>query len=404
MKILQLNCVYNFGSTGKIVKDIHEGLLKNNIDSYVYYARGRKINDQNVSKLSFETIAKIQSLLSKITGYIYGCSLYTTWKFKKAIKKTKPDIVHLQCINANSVNIYSTLEYLHSQNIPTVITFHAEFMYTGFCSHAYDCNKWKTGCIKCPIKVPNKISFFTNRSEYYWKLWRKIYSEFNDLSIVCVSEWLKNRVEQSPIITTNNISVIYNGVNTKVFKDYSTDEKNKIIDKYKITKPKNIIFVTSLFNDPNKGSNFILEIAKKFQKTHQDIGFILVGSNLNSIKENIISIKFTENQEELAILYSISDLTILASKKETFSMICAESLCCGTPIVGFESGAPELTFLPQYSFFSEYGDISTLEDNILKNISMKSEIDIEILIESAKKLYSKETMLDNYVNLYKQII
>lgn len=404
MKILQLNCVYNFGSTGKIVKDIHEGLLKNNIDSYVYYARGRKINDQNVSKLSFETIAKIQSLLSKITGYIYGCSLYTTWKFKKAIKKTKPDIVHLQCINANSVNIYSTLEYLHSQNIPTVITFHAEFMYTGFCSHAYDCNKWKTGCIKCPIKVPNKISFFTNRSEYYWKLWRKIYSEFNDLSIVCVSEWLKNRVEQSPIITTNNISVIYNGVNTNVFKDYSTDEKNKIIDKYKITKPKNIIFVTSLFNDPNKGSNFILEIAKKFQNTYQDIGFILVGSNLNSIKDNIISIKFTENQEELAILYSISDLTILASKKETFSMVCAESLCCGTPIVGFESGAPELTFLPQYSFFSEYGDISALENNILKNISMKSDINIEILIESAKNLYSKETMLDNYVNLYKQII
>ena len=53
----------------------------------------------------------------------------------------------------------------------------------------------------------------------------------------------------------------------------------------------------------------------------------------------------------------MANLTILTSQFETFSMVCAESLCSGTPVVGFKAGAPEQISIQQYSEFVEYGKI-----------------------------------------------
>ena len=44
-------------------------------------------------------------------------------------------------------------------------------------------------------------------------------------------------------------------------------------------------------------------------------------------------------------------------------MIVAESLCCGTPVVGFKAGAPEQITIKEYSEFSEFGNIEILKEN-----------------------------------------
>ena len=47
MKVLLINCVYKNGSTGKIVYDIHNGLLEREFDSIVCYGRGEKHKENN---------------------------------------------------------------------------------------------------------------------------------------------------------------------------------------------------------------------------------------------------------------------------------------------------------------------------------------------------------------------
>jgi hypothetical protein len=145
MKVLQVNAFYPSGSTGKIVKDIHQQLINDGIDSIVCYGRGVKIKEKQIYKIAPELIMKIQSLYSKAIGYAYaGCHI-STFNLINIIKKEKPDVVHLHCINASTVNIYKLLNYLKSSKIFTIITLHAEFMYTAGCGHAFECNKWKNG-------------------------------------------------------------------------------------------------------------------------------------------------------------------------------------------------------------------------------------------------------------------
>ena len=44
MKILQINSVYGYGSTGRIVESIHKACISKDIDSYVIFSRLGAIN------------------------------------------------------------------------------------------------------------------------------------------------------------------------------------------------------------------------------------------------------------------------------------------------------------------------------------------------------------------------
>ena len=51
--------------------------------------------------------------------------------------------------------------------------------------------------------------------------------------------------------------------------------------------------------------------------------------------EPVHRLGFLTSREELALLYSAADVTVVASLEEVFPNTVAESLACGTPVVGF---------------------------------------------------------------------
>lgn len=402
MKIMQINVVYPLGSTGKIVNDIHTQLMENGHESIVCYGRGEKIVEQDVYKIAPEFIMKMQSLRSKITGYAYAGCLYSTYILISIIKKEKPDVVHLHCINGYMVNIYKLLEHLKSNNIPTVLTLHAEFMYTAGCGHALECEKWKTGCGHCPQKGEGRPSSrIFDRSAEEWEMMRKAFDAFDNIIITLVSKWLHDRAKQSPFFTNKQMQVVLNGIDTKnVFKpsDYT-----EIREKYNITDEKVVLHVTASFTNPIKGGENVIKLAERLKD--ENIRIIIVGFNGDKsiLPSNITAIPNTKNQTELAAFYSMADITLLTSVKETFSMICAESLACGTPVVGFEAGAPETISIKEYSEFVRQGDIDALENAVRKWLNTKAKHGDEITPKAGKE-YSKDQMYEKYSVIYRRLI
>lgn len=95
-------------------------------------------------------------------------------------------------------------------------------------------------------------------------------------------------------------------------------------------------------------------------------------------------------------------MTILLSKRETFSMVTAESLCCGTPVVGFKAGGPESIALAEYSRFVEYANmqvLSTTLDECLNLAANHNEIS-----NLAITAYSQEKMAALYLEVYKSLL
>ena len=399
MKIIQINVVYKKGSTGKIVYEINNELKRTNNDSIVLYGRGKKVIDSNAFKVSCEVYSKLNNLFSRFTGYMYGGCFFSTNNLIKKIKREKPDIVHLHCINGYFVNIYRLIRWLNKNDIKTIITLHAEFMFTANCSHSYDCTRWKNGCHHCQTYKQFSKSLFFDRSKKSWNKLKKSFLNFKHLSIVSVSPWLYKRAISSSILGNFYNLVILNGVDTDIFKYTSS---NLLRDKYK--NKKIILYVTPFFSENPldlKGGPYILQLAKLLE--NDNIHFIIIGKNNNNkIYNNITFVGNIDNQRLLAEYYSTADLTVLTSKRETFSMVTVESLSCGTPVVGFCAGAPEEIANAKYSSFVEYGNINKLKKEIVK--FLKKNFDKKAISIESKNIYSKEEMVYNYINLYSSMI
>lgn len=405
VKILQINCVFGEGSTGKIVNDLHTQLQNEGHISVVCYGRGSKCRQQNIYKVSLNVYSKFQKLLSKITGIMYGGCFLSTAALKRVIKNENPDICHIHCINGNFVNIYMLIEWLKSRQVSTVVTLHAEFMHTGNCTYAFDCEKWKNGCKKCPDYKRVTKSLFINNTNYSWNRMKSAFENFDEnLRIVSVSPWLMKRAQQSPILEDKQHSVVLNGVDTAVFKRYEKDIDT--LDVLALKDKKIVLHVTACFsNDPNniKGGYYIIELAKRLIEK-EDIIIVVAGSyeNIDNLPPNILLMGKISDQQKLAQLYSMADVTVITSKRETFSMIVAESLCCGTPVVGFCAGAPEQIAILEYSHFVEFGDVDDLTQSVEEMLDVHQ--NKQLVSQTAIEKYSQKRMFEDYMKIYEDLL
>jgi len=403
MKILQVNCVYKKGSTGKIVFDVHSELLKQGIDSVVCYGRGEKTQETHVYKTCGELYSKLNNALSRITGLMYGGCFFSTNRLLRIIRKERPDVVHLHCINGYFVNIYRLVSWLKKHRIKTVLTLHAEFMYTANCGHAFDCDRWKTGCGNCPrLRKETKSLFLDNTALSFWKMQRAFDGFHEDLIVTSVSPWLMERAKQSPILADKKYCVVLNGVDTDIFRLYNTEDLRK---RHGLTDEKVIFHATAHFSaEPNhiKGGYYILQLAEQLRP--ENVKIFVAGTCDEGIQapDNVVFLGKITDQTRLAEYYSMADVTVLASQKETFSMITAESLCCGTPVVGFQAGGPEQIAIADYSSFVPYGAL----DKLVKKVSeyLQKDWNAADIAEVSEEKYSRDTMTEGYLSCYRTIL
>jgi len=407
LKILHLNAS-DAGSTGKIVLDICDEAIRRGYDCVSVFSKKTRASRSDIKEYSCSLPYEqgIYRRLSYVHGLHYGFAPISTARILGILRKEKPDVVHLHSINCAMVNIYRLLGYLKKHKISTVVTNHAEFFYTGSCPHALDCERWKTGCGKCPMLLYASESKMFDRTHTAWCKMKKAFSGHERISVVSVSPWVYNRSISSPIMQNIPQSVILNGVNNCVF-DYIPKEKAR--DALEISKNEKIILhVTANFSDlesDSKGGRYLLELARRFEG--ENVSILVVGkhSTIENLPTNITLTGSIKDQKKLALYYAAADITVVVSKRETFGMTVAESLCCGTPVVGFKSGGSESIAINEYSEFLPYDNVDSLESAIRnKWLDFKSEEAAVKISNAAKNAYSAKEMARKYCNLYESMV
>jgi putative colanic acid biosynthesis glycosyltransferase len=397
MKILLIDVNYKNSSTGKLVYDLKSLIDSSNHQAFIAYGRGKKTKDKNVFKFAYTFETYLDALLTRLTGLVGYFSFFSTLNLIKLIKRIKPDVIHIHELHAYFINIPMIVGFIKSLKIKVIWTLHSDFMFTGKCGNSLSCDKWKIECKKCPLKKDYPKSLFFDFSNFMFKHKKILLSGFENLTIVTPSDWLKNRVSFS-FLKSYKIVKISNGIDTdnifnfNLYKEQSNGFKDIPFSNFILAVAPNIM-------SKSKGGNYVIEIAKSLS----EFNFIMVGFDripLN-LPKNIYPLKRTENQKILARLYSMASLFLITSQMETFSLTCAESLCCGTSIVGFDVGAIKETIQDStYGNLVSYGNYKMLVEiikNFNNNLSNKSEIS-----NFGRKKFNLKDTLSQYLKLYNE--
>lgn len=400
MKILQINCVYPRGATGQITAAIHHRLLREGHTSRVLYSRGRPNAEPHTFRVSSTPAGKYNHLISMLTGDVYGgCGLQTR-RIVRYIKRYAPELVHLQCINGYFVNVYRLLGFLKEQRIPTVLTLHADFMFTANCGVALDCNKWQNGCGSCPELRRATHSLFFDRTHASFVKMQKALDGFGDrLKVVAVSDWLGKRAAMSPIMKQCSLMTIRNGIDTEIFRprdDWDVRAKLHISAHESM-----ILWVSSAFSK-EKGADEFLALSEAMRG--QDYRFVMVGADKPANYEGdvIFAGKITR-PELLAAYYTAADVMLCCSKQESLPTVCLEAQCCGTPVVAFDVGGVSETIGEGMGELVPWGDISAMAAAVSRQAKRKAEM-TDAQTEAYRRAFDESRMTDAYLSLYDSML
>jgi len=399
MRILQINAVSTYGSTGRNVAEI-EDYLNSRGDVCATAAPIGRVRT-NGYKIGTGFDRKVHSLLSRILGTQAYFSRGSTKKLLKYMERYKPDIVHLNNLHGNYINLRMLFEFLIDKDIPTVITLHDCWFYTGKCCHytVDQCNRWETGCGNCPRLHKDNPSWFFDRTPKMWKDKKRLISSVQRLAVVGVSDWITNEARGSFLASSTRTTRIYNWIDLEIFRPTDSDilrEKLGVRGKFIV------LGVASGWSNA-KGLNMFIELAESIP---DNMIIILVG-NINSyipLPSNVIHIEETGSTNELVEYYSLADVLANLSMEETFGKVSAEALACGTPIITYGSTAnPELVG-DGCGYVIDNNDICNIKKYLFEICENGKHYYSEKCVAFAEANFNKRDRIEDYRMLYNEMI
>ncbi len=335
MNILMINSC-NFGSTGNIMLQVAE---KAREKGYIVYTAcpdcrdNRKKSVENQIFIGNRFTRNLHLLLAKVTG-LNGCfSFFSTLNFLRKAKRFSPDVIHLHNLHNGYINLPLLFRFIKKHNIRVVWTLHDCWAFTGHCPY-FDmakCEKWKSGCHTCPIYKEYPASLFDN-SKFMYRLKNKWFTGVNDLTLVTPSQWLGDLVKQS-FLGEYAVRVINNGIDLAVFKSTESDFRKKYNCEDKF-----VLLGVAFPWSKRKGIDVFIELSKRLDDRFQ---IVLVGTDDivdKQLPDSIISIHRTNNQAELAEIYTAADLFVNPTREENYPTVNMEAIACGTPVLTFNTG------------------------------------------------------------------
>lgn len=366
MKVAQINSVYGFGSTGIIVRDIEQLLQKNGDTSCIIYQQAN-MSVENGFCVGNPIDWKLHAFFTRVRGkQAYG-SVLSTKKMLNYLDKQNPDVVHLHNLHSNYINLNILLDYLAKKNIPTVITLHDCWFFTGKCFHfiVCGCEKWKTQCKNCPQNKEDVKSLFFDQSTQVFEDKKKYFQNIPSLTVVGCSEWMKNLAEKSPIFSGRKIFRIYNGVDTDIFhyRSSQTFRKRNRLDNYFVI----LGMANKWFQDRNRDIlKNILDVLA------EDEVIVIIGCSEEQKQKliginKVITMGYINNRDELADIYSSSDVFVNLTFEDTLPTVNMEAISCGTPVITYDScGSPELVEDGRTGYIIPIKNFTALKNSLKK--------------------------------------
>lgn len=365
MRVLIINEVCGHGSTGKICAALAEDYAAKGDEVRIAYGRDSYVPEQSrkyAVRIGNDWDVRMHAVRTRLLDEHGFGSVHATKRFLRWLDEYQPDLVWLHNLHGYYINVELLFQWIkqHPQ-LEVKWTLHDCWAFTGHCAHftAADCDLWKTHCNHCCQKGRYPKSIGLDRSADNYARKKASFTGVKNMTIITPSHWLEKLVKQS-FLNKYPIEVVYNSINTDIFKPTPSDIRNK----YGIPRKRMLLGVSSVW-DSRKGWNDFIQLAQILDDQYV---IVLVGANdkqLKCLPQNVIGIKRTTDQHELAKLYTTADLFVNPSREETFGLTTVEAMACGTDVIVLAGTACEEIVRDKGGIIVQPNDIAALYQAIV---------------------------------------
>lgn len=340
MKVVMINSVSGYGSTGSICVDIAIELERHGHECFIAFGQvSRGYHNE------FKIGTKLENHLHNVGSRLLGKQGYFTKRGTKKLvdflRSYNPDVIHLHNLHGNYLKLEILFKYLIEVQKPVVWTLHDCWAFTGKCAHYTDvqCFKWQTHCDNCPQVQKYPPSVLLDRSSVMFDDKKEWFTSLKNMTIIPVSNWLAREVSTS-FLNKYPLIPIYNWVNHEIFKPMIATDFHK---KYEVSAEKfTVLLVSAGWHETDVKYQDAIALAAVLP---DDMQIIMIGKVVKPeyLPKNIKHIDYLNGPAELANAYSFADVYVHLSTEDTFGKVIAEALSCGTPAVVYDvTACPEI--------------------------------------------------------------
>jgi len=236
-------------------------------------------------------------------------------------------------------------------------------------------------------------------------------------AVTAPSQFLKRATyDKLNIPTSTAINVIPNFVDTDLFCPKTPDTPNPlkaILKKCPIESGTKLLLHVSNFRPVKK----VPELLRTFEIIHREVKshLVLIGDGPDrSLCEALArdlgvanSVCFLGKLDSFVHWLQCADLFLLPSELESFGLAALEAMSCGVPVIATKAqGIPEVVIDGETGFLSGVGNYEEMAEQAL--MVLKDPVLHQKLREGARARalnnYQKEPVVEQYIDLYRQII
>jgi glycosyltransferase involved in cell wall biosynthesis len=297
-----------------------------------------------------------------------------------------------------------------SAAIPTVLTLHDGWLFSGHCAHSLDCIRWTSGCGSCPyLRVDPPVR--RDATAYNWRRKRDILSRCR-LYVACPSRWLMGRFEQSILAAgTLEARVIPNGVDLSVF---TPGDREATRQELGIAPGAWVLLLA--------GRGIRRCIWKNYPMLHSaverigqrladhDVRCVILGDDgrTGAIgRVPVISVPYQSDPESVARYYRAADVYLHAARVDTFPNVVLEALACGAAVVATAvGGVPEQVRDGETGLLVNPGDAEAMADRVVRlwqDRAMWQRMTRQGA-EDARQRFDLHRQVGQYLGWYRQIV
>lgn len=280
------------------------------------------------------------------------------------------DVLHFHAIHGGWFS-YPAMARL-TDATPSVLTLHDMWAFTGHCSYSFECERWRSGCGRCPHpEMFPAIRRDATRIE--WRVKDAVWAR-SKLTVVSPSRWLAGLAAES-MLGRFAVRTIPYGIDTATFAPRDRAWARHALG---VPQGRTVILFTAAFlggttagslTGSRKGADLLMEALRQVPPERRaTCTLLLMGSSspdmtrlLGALDYDVVDVGYVASDELKSIVYSAADVFVCPTKADNSPLVIIESIACGTPVLSFDvGGVGELVRPGVTGALAPAGDVGSL--------------------------------------------